>query len=130
VNFTGISWDNFYAHTDITSIPGSIFERRVAHGYFVISAAAGLFVSPAKGPVLANYGLDELRFIKPVYAGDTIYVKLTVKSKQEKEFREGMPPQGVVKWLVEVYVVSQTQEEADSQVAVATILTLVEKKEM
>ena len=71
-----------------------------------------------------------MRFIKPVYAGDTIYVKLTVKSKQEKEFREGMPPQGVVKWLVEVYVVSQTPEEQDSQVAVATILTLVEKKEM
>lgn len=130
VNFTGISWDNFYAHTDVTSIPGSIFEKRVAHGYFVISAAAGLFVSPAKGPVLANYGLDELRFIKPVYAGDTIYVKLTVKSKQAKEFREGMPPQGVVKWLVEVFVVSNTPEEQDSQVAVATILTLVEKKEI
>lgn len=130
VNFTGISWDNFYAHTDVTSIPGSIFERRVAHGYFVISAAAGLFVSPAKGPVLANYGLDELRFIKPVYAGDTIYVNLTVQSKQSKEFKEGMPPQGVVKWLVEVYVVSQNPEELDSQVAVATILTLVEKNEL
>lgn len=122
VNFTGISWDNFYAHTDITSIEGSIFERRVAHGYFIISAAAGLFVNPKPGPVLANYGLDELRFTKPVYAGDTINVKLTVKSKQEKEPREGEKLQGVVKWLVEVF-----NQEGD-MVALATILTLVERK--
>jgi oxepin-CoA hydrolase/3-oxo-5,6-dehydrosuberyl-CoA semialdehyde dehydrogenase len=122
VNFTGISWDNFYAHTDITSLEGSIFERRVAHGYFVVSAAAGLFVSPAKGPVLANYGLDELRFIQPVYAGDTISVKLTVKSKQEKEDREGQVPQGVVKWLVEVF------NQENQMVAIATILTLVARK--
>lgn len=121
VNFTGISWDNFYAHTDITSIEGSIFERRVAHGYFIISAAAGLFVNPKPGPVLANYGLDELRFTKPVYAGDTINVKLTVKSKQEKEPREGEKLQGVVKWLVEVF-----NQEGD-MVALATILTLVER---
>jgi oxepin-CoA hydrolase/3-oxo-5,6-dehydrosuberyl-CoA semialdehyde dehydrogenase len=122
VNFTGISWDNFYAHTDITSIEGSIFERRVAHGYFIISAAAGLFVNPKPGPVLANYGLDELRFTKPVYAGDTINVKLTVKSKQEKEPREGEKLQGVVKWLVEVF-----NQDSD-MVALATILTLVERK--
>jgi len=131
VNFTGVSWDNFYAHTDVTAIPGSIFERRVAHGYFVISAAAGLFVSPKKGPVLANYGLDELRFIKPVYAEDTIYAKLTVKSKQAKEDREGQMPQGVVKWLVEVFTVGtdpDTGEPADELAAIATILTLVERK--
>lgn len=128
VNFTGISWDNFYAHTDTTSIAGSIFERRVAHGYFVISAAAGLFVNPKPGPVLANYGLDELRFIKPVYAGDTIYTKLTVKSKQEKEPREGEKLQGVVKWLVEVFTVAQDAESQDELAAIATILTLVERK--
>ncbi|MCX6148652.1 MAG: phenylacetic acid degradation bifunctional protein PaaZ [Candidatus Kapabacteria bacterium] len=122
VNFTGISWDNFYAHTDITSIEGSIFERRVAHGYFIISASAGLFVNPKPGPVLANYGLDELRFTKPVYAGDTINVKLTVKSKQEKEPRDGEKLQGVVKWLVEVF-----NQDGD-MVALATILTLVERK--
>ena len=123
VNFTGISWDNFYAHTDTTSIDDSIFERRVAHGYFVISAAAGLFVNPKPGPVLANYGLDELRFTQPVYAGDTIYTKLTVDSKQKKERREDDDKwQGVVKWLVEVF----NQEE--EIVALATILTLVERQ--
>jgi len=122
VNFTGISWDNFYAHTDTTSLEGSIFERRVAHGYFIISAAAGLFVNPNPGPVLANYGLDELRFTQPVYAGDTIYTKLTCKSKQEKEPREDEKLQGVVKWLVEVF----NQEE--ELIALATILTLVERK--
>jgi oxepin-CoA hydrolase/3-oxo-5,6-dehydrosuberyl-CoA semialdehyde dehydrogenase len=128
VNFTGISWDNFYAHTDTTSIEDSIFERRVAHGYFIISAAAGLFVNPKPGPVLANYGLDELRFVKPVYAGDTIYVKLTVKSKQEKEPRDGEKLQGVVKWLVEVFTVG-TANTPDELCALATILTLVERKE-
>ena len=59
----------------------SIFEKRVAHGYFVLSAAAGLFVDPAPGPVLANYGLENLRFIQPVYVGDTIHVRLTVKQR-------------------------------------------------
>lgn len=123
VNFANISGDNFYAHTDITSLEGSIFEGRVAHGYFVISAAAGLFVDPKKGPVLANYGLDELRFTQPVYVNDTIYVNLTVKEKIEKETKEGMKPQGVVKWDVEV--INQREE----LVAQATILTLVAKKE-
>ena len=84
VNFAGISGDFFYAHTDETSLEGSIFERRVAHGYFVISAAAGLFVDPKKGPVLANYGLDNLRFVQPVYPGDTLQVKLTCMRKTKK----------------------------------------------
>lgn len=123
VNFANISGDNFYAHTDITSIDDdSIFESRVAHGYFVMSAAAGLFVEPKKGPVLANYGLDELRFIQPVYVNDTIYVKLTAKSKQDKQAKEGEVPSGIVKWDVEV--LNQNEE----QVAQATILTLVAKE--
>lgn len=123
VNFAGISGDFFYAHTDETSLEGSIFERRVAHGYFVISAAAGLFVDPKKGPVLANYGLDTLRFTQPVYVGDTIQVKLTCKNKTKKEDREGQIPQGVVEWYVEV--INQRQEI----VAIETVLTLVARKD-
>lgn len=122
VNFTGISWDNFYAHTDVTSLEGTIFEQRVAHGYFIISAAAGLFVGQGKCPVLANYGIDDLRFTKPVYAGDTIYVKLTVKEKTIKETKENEQPQGVVKWYVEVL------NQRDETVAILTILTLVARK--
>jgi oxepin-CoA hydrolase/3-oxo-5,6-dehydrosuberyl-CoA semialdehyde dehydrogenase len=122
VNFAGISGDYFYAHTDETSLEGSIFEKRVAHGYFVISAAAGLFVDPKKGPVLANYGLDSLRFTQPVYVGDTIQVKLTCKRKTEKEDREGQIPQGVVEWAVEV------SNQKNEIVAIETVLTLVAKK--
>src|SRR5205823_1838730 len=70
-NFAELSGDHFYAHKDGVAAQ-SIFERKVAHGYFVLSAAAGLFVDPAPGPVLANYGLENLRFTKPVYPGDTI----------------------------------------------------------
>ncbi len=122
VNFAGISGDFFYAHTDETSLEGSIFERRVAHGYFVISAAAGLFVDPKKGPVLANYGLDNLRFIQPVYVGDTIRVKLTCKRKTVKEDRDGQIPQGVVEWAVDVL------NQDNVVVAVETVLTLVERR--
>lgn len=123
VNFANVSWDHFYAHTDETSLDEeTFFEKRVAHGYFIISAAAGLFVSPGKGPVLANYGLDELRFTKPVYVGTTIGVKLTVKEKIEQEDREGEIPRGIVKWLVEV------SDEEKELVAQATILTLVRKR--
>ncbi|OIQ17480.1 MAG: phenylacetic acid degradation bifunctional protein PaaZ [Bacteriovorax sp. MedPE-SWde] len=121
VNFANISWDHFYAHTDETSLDGSFFEGRVAHGYFIISAAAGLFVSPKKGPVLANYGLDELRFIKPVYVGATIGVKLTCKEKVDQEVKEDEIPRGVVKWQVDV------TDETGETVALATILTLVAK---
>ena len=119
VNFAGISGDFFYAHTDETSLEGSIFERRVAHGYFLIAAAAGLFVDPKKGPVLANYGLDNLRFVQPVYVGDTIQVKLTCMRKTMKDRRDDQIPQGVVEWYVEV--INQRGEK----VAIETVLTLV-----
>ncbi len=121
VNFAGISGDFFFAHTDTTSFEDSIFEGRVAHGYFIISAAAGLFVDPKKGPVLANYGLDNLRFTQPVYVGDTIRVELTCKRKVMKEDREDQIPQGVVEWHVEVY------NQRDELVALETVLTLVRK---
>lgn len=123
VNFANVSWDHFYAHTDVTALDGSLFEKRVAHGYFILSAAAGLFVDPARGPVLANYGLEDCRFTKPVYAGATIQVKLTVKEKiaQEQKTPEDTP-RGIVKWLVEVF------DENNEMVAVATILTLVARK--
>jgi len=123
VNFAGISGDNFYAHTDDLAAQRSIFERRVAHGYFVLSAAAGLFVDPGEGPVLANYGLESLRFVKPVYPGDTIRVRLTVKQKTAKETPKDGVPQGVVAWDVEV------TNQHDEPVAVYTILTLVRRKE-
>jgi len=123
VNFAGISGDFFYAHTDETSLEGSIFERRVAHGYFIIAAAAGLFVDPKKGPVLANYGLDNLRFTQPVYVGDTIQVFLTCKTKMKKDKREGQIPQGVVEWYVEV------KNQRNETVAIETVLTLVACKE-
>jgi oxepin-CoA hydrolase/3-oxo-5,6-dehydrosuberyl-CoA semialdehyde dehydrogenase len=100
-----------------------IFERRVAHGYFIVSAAAGLFVDPAFGPVLANYGLEGLRFTKPVYPGDTIHVRLTCKQKTAKETPEGGIPQGVVAWDVEV------RNQNEEPVAVYTILTLVRRRD-
>jgi len=124
VNFAGISGDFFYAHMDDIAARDSIFERRVAHGYFVLSAAAGLFVDPAPGPVLANYGLDTLRFIKPVYPGDTIQATLTVKQKTAKEKKEGQVPQGVVAWDVEV------RNQNAEVVAAYTILTLVRRKDV
>ena len=123
VNFANVSWDHFYAHTDVTSLDGTIFEQRVAHGYFILSAAAGLFVDPGKGPVLLNYGLEECRFTKPVYAGMTIGVKVTVKEKIDQEKREDEDVEkGIVKFLVDVY------DEEDETVAIATILTMVRKK--
>lgn len=122
VNFANISWDHFYAHTDHTSLEGTMFDKPVAHGYFVLSAAAGLFVDAKKGPVLLNYGLEECRFTKPVYAGATIQVKLTCKEKIEQEMKdENDIPKGIVKWLVEV------TNETDELVALATILTMVRK---
>ena len=123
VNFAGVSGDFFYAHMDDIAARDSIFEKRVAHGYFVLSAAAGLFVDAAPGPVLANYGLDTLRFVKPVYPGDTIQATLTVKQKTAKEKRDGQVPQGVVAWDVEV------KNQHNEPVAVYTILTLVRKKD-
>ena len=122
VSFAGISGDFFYAHMDDLAARESLFEKRVAHGYFVLSAAAGLFVDPAPGPVLANYGLEGLRFVKPVYIGDTIRARLTCKQKTAKEDREGQIPQGVVHWDVEV-----TNQDGEP-VAVYTILTLVKRQ--
>ncbi len=122
VNFAGISGDYFYAHMDETALEGSVFEKRVAHGYFIISAAAGLFVDPKKGPVLANYGLDNLRFTLPVYVGDTIQVQLTCQRKTKKDDREGQIPQGVVEWYVTV------TNQKNEVVAVETVLTLVARK--
>jgi oxepin-CoA hydrolase/3-oxo-5,6-dehydrosuberyl-CoA semialdehyde dehydrogenase len=124
VNFANVSWDHFYAHTDHTSLEGTLFEKPVAHGYFILSAAAGLFVDAAKGPVLLNYGLEECRFLKPVYAGSTIGVQLTCKEKIEQEQKDDTDiPKGIVKWLVEV------RDETGEHVAVATILTMVRKKD-
>lgn len=127
-NFANVSGDNFYAHMDETALEGTPFTRRVAHGYFVLSKAAGLFVDAKKGPVLLNYGLDECRFTKPVYPGMTIGVKLTVREKIEQESdpaKEGVAaiPRGIVKWLVDVY------DETGETVAIATILTMVRKRE-
>lgn len=123
-NFANVSGDNFYAHVDATSLEGTIFERRVAHGYFVLSKAAGLFVDPKKGPVLLNYGIEEARFTKPVYPGMTIGVRLTVKEKvaQEKRSEEDIA-KGIVKFYVDVY------DETGESVAIATILTMVKKRD-
>ena len=122
VNFANVSGDNFYAHMDATSLEGTIFEGRVAHGYFILSKAAGLFVDPKKGPVLLNYGIDEARFVKPVYPGATIGVRFTVKEKIDQEKRsEDDIAKGIVKFLVDVY------DETGETVALATILTMVKK---
>jgi len=113
-----------HKHTVSDADNGTIFEKRVAHGYFVLAKAAGLFVDPKKGPVLLNYGIDECRFTKPVYPGMTIGVKLTVKEKidQEKRDEEDIA-KGIVKFLVDVY------DETGETVALATILTMVKKLE-
>ncbi|MEP6793238.1 MAG: aldehyde dehydrogenase family protein, partial [Saprospiraceae bacterium] len=124
VNFANVSWDHFYAHTDATSLEGTIFTQRVAHGYFVLSMAAGLFVDPAKGPVILNYGLEECRFTKPVYPGMTLGVRLSVKEKLPVDPKdEDDIPKGIVKFLVDVY------DETGETVAIATILTMVKKKQ-
>jgi len=123
VNFANVSGDHFYAHVDATSLEGTIFEQRVAHGYWVLSKAAGLFVDGKKGPVLLNYGIDECRFTKPVYPGMTIGVKFTVKEKIEQEKRnEEDIAKGIVKFMVDVY------DETGETCALATILTMVKKR--
>jgi oxepin-CoA hydrolase/3-oxo-5,6-dehydrosuberyl-CoA semialdehyde dehydrogenase len=123
VAFGGISGDYFYMHFDEVAAKASPFGKRIAHGYFVLSAAAGLFVSPAEGPVLANYGLDTLRFVKPVGIGDTIRARLTCKRKidRNKKGPDGVG-QGVVAWDVEV-----TNQDGEL-VASYDILTLVAKR--
>jgi len=122
INFSNLTWDHFYAHTDITSLDGTIFEKRAVHGYFILAAAAGLFVYPNKGPVAANYGLDECRFLRPLYHNDTVYVRLTCKEKQDRDVRGQQFPSGVVKWFVEMF------DQDDEKVAIATILTMVKKQ--
>lgn len=92
-HFTG---DTFYAHMDEDAARANpLFGGRVAHGYLILSFAAGLFVDAPPGPVLANYGLDNLRFVKPVKPGDAIQVALTVKDKTLRR-----PDQGEVRWDV------------------------------
>ena len=122
VNFGGISGDYFYMHFDEVAAKDTQFGQRIAHGYFVLSAAAGLFVSPAPGPVLANYGLDTLRFVNPVAIGDTIQARLTCKRRIDRGNRPDQPPQGVVAWDVQV------TNQRGELVASYDILTLVAKK--
>ncbi|MBB3190151.1 phenylacetic acid degradation bifunctional protein PaaZ [Halomonas cerina] len=124
VNFGCLSGDHFYMHFDDIAARKTQFGQRIAHGYFVLSAAAGLFVYPGEGPVLANYGLDTLRFITPVAPGDTIRARLTCKRKidQGRTSPEGHP-QGVVMWDVEV------TNQDDELVASYDILTLVAKRQ-
>jgi len=123
--FADLSGDHFYAHLDSTNFEGTMFERQVAHGYFIMSAAAGLFVdSYEKNPVLLNYGIDELRFTKPVYPGDSIQVRFTCKEKIAQEKKEITDiDKGIVKWLVEI--IDGTNEIT----GIATILTMVAKKD-
>ncbi|WP_027418013.1 phenylacetic acid degradation bifunctional protein PaaZ [Crocinitomix catalasitica] len=123
-NFANVSGDNFYAHVDDTSLDGTIFEKRVAHGYFILSKAAGLFVEPKKGPVLLNYGIDECRFTKPVYIGTTIGVRFTVKEKTDQEKKNDADiAKGIVRFLVDIF------DETGETVGIATILTMVKKRD-
>ena len=122
--FADISGDHFYAHLRNTDFAGTMFEQQVAHGYFIMSAAAGLFVdSYEKNPVLLNYGIDELRFTKPVYPGTEIHIRFTCKEKLPQDQKEESDiPRGIVKWLVEI--LDDTEEP---MVGIGTILTMVAK---
>ena len=122
--FAELSGDHFYAHKKDTDFTGTMFEQQVAHGYFVLSAAAGLFVDGSDlGPVLLNYGIDELRFTKPVYPGSELTIRFTCKEKLPQDPKdENDIPKGIVKWLVEML------DETGEHVGVATILTMVKRK--
>lgn len=131
--FADLSGDHFYAHIKTTDFTGTMFEQQVAHGYFIMSIAAGLFVdSYEKNPVLLNYGIDELRFTKPVYPGAEIHIRFTCKEKlpndkrvieKPEDFKRGDDiDKGIVKWLVEMI------DEANEVTGLATILTMVAKK--
>jgi oxepin-CoA hydrolase/3-oxo-5,6-dehydrosuberyl-CoA semialdehyde dehydrogenase len=114
--FAALSGDTFYAHmSESEAARNPLFGGRVAHGYFLISAAAGLFVDPAYGPVLGNYGLDNLRFVKPVKPGDRIKVRLTCAQKSLRA-EKGW---GEVAW--DTQIINQNQET----VASYTVLTMV-----
>ena len=141
VNFANLSGDKFYAHLQPESLDGTIFKRTVAHGYFILSKAAGLFVDPPKGPVLLNYGIDECRFTKPIYPSMTIGVRFTCKEKIENDkplaAANGTEVKvGIVKWLVDIYDASPqevrdklgVEGETGDTVGIATILTMVKKK--
>lgn len=122
--FADLSGDHFYAHKVNTDFSDTMFDKQVAHGYFILSAAAGLFVDGSDlGPVLLNYGIDELRFTKPVYPGSEIHVKFTCKEKLPQDAREENEiPKGIVKWLVEII------DETNEHVGIGTILTMVRKR--
>ncbi len=131
--FAELSGDHFYAHIKDTDFADTMFDQQVAHGYFIMSAAAGLFVdSYDKNPVLLNYGIDELRFTSPVYPGTSIYIRFTCKEKTAQELKEQNPdapvtkgadiPRGIVKWYVEIF------NDNDEPVGVGTILTMVRMK--
>jgi len=131
--FADLSGDKFYAHIKTTDFTGTMFEQQVAHGYFIMSIAAGLFVdSYEKNPVLLNYGIDELRFTKPVYPGAEIHIRFTCKEKLPNDKRVIEKPEdfkrgddinkGIVKWLVEMI------DETGEITGVATILTMVARK--
>ena len=122
--FADLSGDHFYAHIKSTDFTGTMFEQQVAHGYFIMSIAAGLFVDGYnKNPVLLNYGIDDLRFTKPVYPGTEIFIRFTCKEKIPNDKKEAEDiDKGIVKWLVEI--LDTTDEPL---VGVATILTMVKK---
>lgn len=142
ISFAELSGDKFYAHTEPDSLEGTVFKRTVAHGYFILSRAAGLFVDPPKGPVLLNYGIDECRFTKPIYPGMTIGVRFTCKEKiaNDKPLKAADDTEvkvGIVKWVVDIYDASseEIRKKYDVDVSmgdtvgIATILTMVRKKE-
>ena len=114
--FAALTGDTFYAHmSDAEAARNPLFGSRVAHGYFLIAAAAGLFVDPAYGPVLGNYGLDVLRFVKPVKPGDRIRVRLTCKQKSLRADKGW----GEVRWDTEI------SNQNDETVASYDVLTMV-----
>ncbi|RJK95999.1 phenylacetic acid degradation bifunctional protein PaaZ [Vallicoccus soli] len=117
--FTELSGDRFYAHTDDEAARANpFFEGRVAHGYFLVSLAAGLFVEPSPGPVLANYGLEDLRFLTPVSPGDAVRVVLTAKSIAPRVDAD----YGEVRWDARLL------NQRDELVATYDVLTLVAKQ--
>ena len=141
VNFANLTGDKFYAHLEPDALEGTIFKRTVAHGYFILSKAAGLFVDPPKGPVLLNYGIDECRFTRPIYPGMTIGVKFTCKEKIENDkpltAANGEEVKvGIVKWVVDIYDASSADilekydamDQAGQTIGIATILTMVKLK--
>ena len=131
--FADLTGDHFYAHIKTTDFTGTMFEQQVAHGYLIMSLAAGLFVDGyEKNPVLLNYGIDELRFTKPVYPGASLCIRFTCKEKlpndkrvieNPEDFKRGDDiDKGIVKWLVEFL------DDTDEITGIATILTMVARK--